>query len=143
MLLPRVGRTRICASGAGNSSRSLAYPPTNSERQSLKRYNAPILYDMGAHMKTTVDLTDSLLRSAKRLAQENQTTLRALIEDGLRRVLKEQQTTVKVPFKLNDARVHGKALPHSGPADWRAAEDNYVVERVLEKSAAGKRALDK
>jgi predicted transcriptional regulator len=38
-------------------------------------------------MKTTVDLPDDLLIAAKKLAAERRTTLRSLIERGLRREL--------------------------------------------------------
>jgi len=38
-------------------------------------------------MKTTVDLPDDLLIAAKKLAAERRTTLRSLVERGLRREL--------------------------------------------------------
>lgn len=40
-------------------------------------------------MKTTVDLPDTLLEEAKARARRDGTTLRALLADGLRRVLDE------------------------------------------------------
>ena len=43
--------------------------------------------DMVTHMKTTVDIADDLLLRAKREAEASQTTLRSLIEEGLREVL--------------------------------------------------------
>ena len=45
---------------------------------------------MGAHMKTTVDIAPALLEQAKELAKQRNTTLRAVMEDGLRRVLDAQ-----------------------------------------------------
>jgi hypothetical protein len=63
---------------------------------------------MGDHMKTTVDLSDSLLAEAKALAQRERTTLRALIEQGLRHVLQTRRSTE--PFQLRDASVHGGGL---------------------------------
>ncbi len=42
-------------------------------------------------MKTTVDISDALLTEAKALAAMQRTTVRALIEQGLRRVLVERQ----------------------------------------------------
>ena len=39
---------------------------------------------MGTHMKTTIELSDALLEAAKRLAQSRGTTLRAVVEEGLR-----------------------------------------------------------
>ncbi len=44
---------------------------------------------MASHMKTTVDIAPVLLDEAKRRAREQGTTLRALVEDGLRRVLED------------------------------------------------------
>jgi len=38
-------------------------------------------------MKTTLDLPDALLDEARRIAREQDTTLRALVADGLRAVL--------------------------------------------------------
>ena len=38
-------------------------------------------------MKTTVDIPDSLLNEARRTAAKRRTTLRSLVEEGLRRVL--------------------------------------------------------
>ena len=42
---------------------------------------------MGAHMKTTIEINDELFRSARRRAADTGTTLRALVEEGLRSVL--------------------------------------------------------
>jgi hypothetical protein len=46
-----------------------------------------LLIDMVAHMKTTVDIADDLLLRAKKQAEASRTTLRSLIEEGLREVL--------------------------------------------------------
>lgn len=73
---------------------------------------------MGTRMKTTIELSDALLRAAKQAAQREGTTLRALIEQGLRQILQErraQQTT----FRLRDASVDGKGLQSSArTASW-------------------------
>lgn len=42
---------------------------------------------MVTHMKTTVDIADDLLLRAKKEAEASRTTLRSLIEEGLREVL--------------------------------------------------------
>jgi len=64
---------------------------------------------MVTHMKTTIELPKSLLSEAKALAAKEGTTLRALIEAGLRSVLKERKEKTK-PFKLRDASVGGNGL---------------------------------
>ena len=46
---------------------------------------------MGCRMKTTVELPDALLMAAKKRAIEDRTTLRAILERGLRRELKERR----------------------------------------------------
>ncbi len=68
-------------------------------------------------MKTTVEISDDLLAKAKALAAKNQTTLRSLIEDGLRQVLKNEHT--ETDFVLADARVDGNGLqPEFQDASW-------------------------
>jgi hypothetical protein len=46
-------------------------------------------------MKTTIEIPDALARQARLLAAERQTTLRALVVQGLERVVTEKQTTAK------------------------------------------------
>lgn len=46
---------------------------------------------MGKEMKTTIDPPDELLIEAKKQAASSRTTLRALIESGLRRELSEHR----------------------------------------------------
>jgi predicted transcriptional regulator len=73
---------------------------------------------MDTHMKTTIELSDALLRAAKQAAQQGGTTLRALIEQGLRQVLQERQQQ-KSAFRLRDASVGGKGLqPGVRNANW-------------------------
>lgn len=73
---------------------------------------------MGAHMKTTLDISDALLHSAKALARENQTTLRALVEEGLRLVLRQRQASPNT-FQLRDASVGGGECLVSDASRWR------------------------
>lgn len=85
---------------------------------------------MGAHMKTTIEVSDALFDSAKSLAQKRQTTMRALVEEGLRRVLADTQTKAKPAFKLKDARVHGKEMLIADPQRWRQFEEEHEVARA-------------
>jgi hypothetical protein len=60
-------------------------------------------------MKTTIVISDSVLQSAKAVAVDEGTTLRALIEEGLRLVLSKRSTR-STPFRLRDASSKGKGL---------------------------------
>jgi hypothetical protein len=66
--------------------------------------------DMVAHMKTTVEIPEPLFLEVKRLAAETGTTLRELIEDGLRRVLEVRTQSAPAEFVLRDASVGGNGL---------------------------------
>jgi len=54
---------------------------------------------MVTHMKTTIEISTPVLTEAKRVAAREHTTVRALVEEGLRRVLRERQEEKK-PFRL-------------------------------------------
>lgn len=70
-----------------------------------------------AHMKTTVDIADGLLSQAKQRARDRRQTLRQLIEEGLRRVLDNEQS--KGRFHLKDGSVDGCGLqPGIREGDW-------------------------
>jgi len=59
-------------------------------------------------MKTTVEISDPLLRAARRLAENEGVTLRELVERGLHRVVEEGARLP--PFKLRRAGFKGKGL---------------------------------
>jgi hypothetical protein len=46
-------------------------------------------------MKTTIDLPDELVKQARRIAQQEGATLRALVEEGLQRSLEARRKTVR------------------------------------------------
>jgi len=72
---------------------------------------------MASHMKTTIQLPDSLLRQARRLAQREHTTLKALVEQGLRRTLAERQQ--RSGFRLRKVTFTGQGLqPQAAGASW-------------------------
>ena len=69
-------------------------------------------------MKTTVEISDALLDAARKLAAREGTTLRALVEQGLRQVMAERRSPKK-PFKLRDGSVKGRGLsPEFADAGW-------------------------
>jgi hypothetical protein len=77
---------------------------------------------MGTHMNTTLEISDPLLERAKRLAARESTTLRELVEAGLRHVLRERARSKA--FVLRDARVGGRGLqPELRDASWERIRD--------------------
>ena len=63
---------------------------------------------MVARMKTTVEIDDQLLTRAKEAARRRKTTLRRLIEQGLRHEL-SQKPKAK-PYRMKDVSVGGGGL---------------------------------
>ncbi|MGH9328479.1 MAG: DUF2191 domain-containing protein [Terriglobia bacterium] len=73
-------------------------------------------------MKTTVEIPDSLLKHIRILASEERTTVRALVEEGLRRVTAERKRAK--PFKLRNVSFGGKGLqPRMAGASWNQIRD--------------------
>lgn len=54
-------------------------------------------------MKTTLEISDALLTRAKRHARKVGKPLRAIVEDGLRKVLQSESTTPR--YRLRDLSV--------------------------------------
>lgn len=57
------------------------------------------LYAEGSDVRTTIDLDDDLAIRAKKLAVERRTTLRELVEEGLRLVLEQKPGLPKDPIE--------------------------------------------
>ncbi len=73
-------------------------------------------------MKTTIDISESLLSAAKKAAARDDTTVRALVEEGLRRALAERQA--RGPFRLRRASFAGQGLrPELAEAGWDRLRD--------------------
>jgi hypothetical protein len=73
-------------------------------------------------MKTTVHISDPLLASAKDVARAHGTTLTALIEEGLRKVVAERGKKAR-PFKLEDRSVDGDGINPEFAGSWEAIRD--------------------
>lgn len=74
---------------------------------------------MASHMKTTIQIADSLFREARRVARLERTTLKALVEEGLRRVISERRRRRSQSFRLRKATFKGRGLqPHLAGATW-------------------------
>jgi Arc/MetJ family transcription regulator len=68
-------------------------------------------------MKTTIDIPDPLMAEARKAAQREGTTLRALVEEGLRKVLGERRA--RRTFKLRDVSFRGEGLqPGLTEGNW-------------------------
>jgi hypothetical protein len=77
-------------------------------------------------MTTTIDIPQSLLDEAKSLAANNRTTVKALIEEGLRHVIGEAKRTRK--FHLRKATFKGDGLQ----SDMEGASWDTIRKRAYE-----------
>jgi hypothetical protein len=75
-----------------------------------------------AIMKTTLDISDPLLREARKIAARERTTLRTLVEQGLRRIVAEKKR--RPVFRLRKASFKGRGLrPEFADAGWERLRD--------------------
>ena len=72
-------------------------------------------------MKTTVEISDALAEEAKAVARRERTTLRALIEAGLRQALRERRA--RKWFRLRDASFGGQGIRPEFAGDLEAARE--------------------
>ena len=73
-------------------------------------------------MKTTIEVSDALMMEAKSLAQQHSTTLRALVEQGLEKVLRDLREPK--PYKMRDFSVLGQGLqPGQENLSWAEVRD--------------------
>lgn len=72
-------------------------------------------------MKTTVEISDPLLARARKVAASRGTTVRALIEEGLRRVVAEERVPGR--FKLRDTSFGSGGLRPEAQGGWDRIRD--------------------
>ncbi|MBI2803006.1 MAG: type II toxin-antitoxin system VapB family antitoxin [Gammaproteobacteria bacterium] len=73
-------------------------------------------------MKTTIEIADSLLIEARKVAIRERTTVRSLVEQGLRQVIAQRKT--EKPFRLRKASFKGRGLrPTLRNATWGALRE--------------------
>ena len=81
-----------------------------------------------SHMKTTIEISDSLLEAAKRLAAKEGTTVRAYVEQGLRRILAERKSPGQ--FRLRKTTFKGKGLqPGMQDETWERIRETIYQGR--------------
>jgi len=74
-------------------------------------------------MKTTIEISDATLAEARRVAAREGTSLKALIEEGLRHALAARRAA-RSRFKLRRASFKGKGLsPEFDGEAWPAVRD--------------------
>lgn len=75
-------------------------------------------------MRITVDIDDALLKEAKEFAAREGTSVRALVEAGLRDRLEKANQ----PFKLRDGSFNGKGMN----PEWRGASWEKIRDAIYE-----------
>ena len=79
-------------------------------------------------MKTTINISDSILSTAKQLAREQNVTFRSLVEEGLRKVIKER--SARGPRQVSPVTFRGKGLsPEFQGATWERIREVAYEER--------------
>ena len=72
---------------------------------------------MFRNMKTTVQIPDSIFEEVRKIAHNERTTLKALMQEGLRRIISERKRRGR--FKLRKATFKGNGLqPYLAGASW-------------------------
>ena len=80
-------------------------------------------------MKTTIEISDTLLEAARQVSRREKTTVRALVEEGLRKVIAEREGSRT--FTLRKATFKGKGLqPDFSPEQWNKIRSAAYEGRV-------------
>jgi len=79
-------------------------------------------------MKTTIEVRDDLLERGKRLARQEGTTLRAVIEEGLQLALRARAQRRRQPFTLQPFEGDG-LTPEFQSAGWERIRDEIYRDR--------------
>ena len=80
-------------------------------------------------MKTTIDVADALLREAREVAVRDHTTLKELVQEGLRRVLEERRPR-RQAFRLRAVEAGGGGFqPDFADGDWQRVRDEIYRGR--------------
>jgi predicted transcriptional regulator len=84
---------------------------------------------MVSHMKTTVELPDELILEAQEIARAEGTTMKSVLEEGLRAVIARRRHAQG--FTLRDASVDGRGLrPDIAEAGWAKIRELSYGDRL-------------
>lgn len=87
-----------------------------------------IYCDVVTHMKTTIDISTPLLEAAKKAAAREGTTVKALVERGLRQVLSGEPQ--KTRYRLRKASFKGRGLQEGvRNASWERLRELACEDR--------------
>ena len=77
---------------------------------------------MVTHMKTTIEISKAVLAAAKAVAAREGSTVRSLVEEGLRKVLAERKA--RPEFRLRRVTFDGRGLrPEIDEGGWAAIRE--------------------
>jgi hypothetical protein len=79
-------------------------------------------------VKTTIELPEDLLERSKRLARKEGSTLRALIEEGLRLAIRAREQRPRKPFRLQTFGGDGLTAEFRD-AGWERIRDEIYRDR--------------
>ena len=78
------------------------------------------------HMKTTVEIAEDLFARTREVARREGTTLRALVEEGLRTALARREQ--RVAYQWPDLSVTGEGLsPEMAEGNWESLRDRIYA----------------
>ena len=80
-------------------------------------------------MKTTIELPDDLLERSKAVARRENSTLKALIEEGLRMALRSRTRKRAVPFVVEPFQGDG-LTPEFAGAGWEKIREEIYRDRL-------------
>ena len=88
----------------------------------------PVSLIWDTHMKTTIELPDDLLERSKAVARRENSTLKALIEEGLRLALRARTRKRAAPFAVQPFQGDG-LTPEFAAAGWERIRDEIYRDR--------------
>lgn len=80
-------------------------------------------------MKTTVEISDDLLKRSKRVARAEGKTLRQLLEEGLRLALNAREQAPRKKFRMRTFQGDGRTEPFRN-ASWEQLRDEIYRDRA-------------